>query len=197
MKRREYLARIRDQVDQGYMDYQKKMKEYEKLRANRENGKYSYEYLTTTIIPKMNLLKREMDDIQYHVNVFVRSITEMRKESLKDFDRIRPEELTEDVKLLQGGLILEERDVQGIIDRNPGNRSMVQLALRYAEQHGMRIKADYASAQSMKQSYDAISGSVATVVKWYDSPKDYQRIYDAVMGDNSALAHFCDTDSEE
>ena len=197
MKRRDYYEKLKEIVSEGYDNYRAKFEKYDALRVAREKGEYSYEYLSKEVIPKMDQLRREMREIQEGVRREVGRLTADRIEVLRFFDIIKPEELTADAELLSGGLILKEKDVQAIIDRNQGNRTMTQLAMRYADQHKMRVYSTYVGAEALKSSYKNVDNAVGMVVKWYDSPGAYKNMYDTVMGPGSALEVFCNVDTEE
>ncbi len=177
-------------VDEGYTECQSTLREYNKLKKEREEGHYSYEYLQSEILPKMDKLKQKISSIQDKVRSESKRITEAEKAGLKRADRLNPSELTDDVKLLQGNLILEEADIEGILERSTNNRTMTQLALRYAKEHEMKINGYYNKASYSSDRLDEINDAVSIIVKWFDtdSEKSYKNIYDVIFGDDSGTS---------
>lgn len=199
MKRKTYFEEVKKIVNKGFADYQEKAKEYSKLKEEREAGHFSIDYLNDTILPKLQTLKSELNAIQENTKSEVRRLTEQQKEKLVNIDVLDPKELTDDIKLLQGGLILKERDIEGILSRNAGNRTMTQLAIRYADEHGMKgiiAPRSYVSGKDLIMSYDNIRNSVDMVIGWYDEGKAYKNMYDTVLGDTGCISDFCNTDSD-
>ncbi|MBO7283830.1 MAG: hypothetical protein J6U71_02060 [Bacteroidales bacterium] len=58
-------------------------------------------------------------------------------------NRLDPAQITEDIKLLQPGIILRQEDIEAILERNKDNKTMVQIALRYADEHKISPKGTY------------------------------------------------------
>ena len=181
MNNKEYWDKLRSVVDKGFSEYQKKAQEYEKLKKERDSGNYTAQYINSELVPEMGKKREELRKLQEEVKKEVRTITEDMKKSISDKERLNPEELTEDVKLLQGGLSLKERDIEGILERNSDNRTMIQLALRYAEEHGLKVNTLYVSGTEEVRQCDSIALAIDTVVKWYDTESAYRRIYDTVF----------------
>lgn len=199
MKKREYFDKVKKTVDEGFTEYKEKLKKYNELKKEREEGHFSLEYLNNDILPKMNGLRQEMRSTQEKTLEKVRELTEEIKNEISKSDQIKPEELTEDVKLLQGGLSLREKDIEGIIERNENNRSMIQLALRYAEEHNLKVDTLYISGESELRQFDEIGNAIGTVVKWFDTDNEryYQRIYDTVFSEGSGASQVCSDQEEE
>ncbi len=199
MKKSEYYSKLKKAVDEGFAEYQAKLKEYNKLKAKRDAGQFAPDYLHKEIIPKMQNMKMDMVSIQNRVKSESRKLANIEKEVRAKADRLNPADLTDDVKLLQGGLILKSADIEGILERNKGNRTMQQLALRFANEHNIKVNAVYESA-SADNSYDSINGVVDTLVRWFDSDDEsaYRNIYNIIFGENSAFAQeYSNSDSEE
>jgi len=197
MKRRDYYNKLKETVDNGFTEYQIKLKEYNKLKTERIEGHYSLDYLSREIIPRMNSLRAELTGIQNKVKAEARRLTDIKKADFENAERLNPADLTDDVKLLQGGLILTQRDIEGILERNSSNRTMIQLAVRYAKEHGLKLSHSYNDTKEDQKQLDDICGAIGTVVKWYDTDNinSYQNVYNAVFTEDFYNA--CDTDQED
>lgn len=191
MTKREYYKELKKTIDEGFTAYQKKRQEYNRLREQRDRQDYSARYINSELIPEMAKIKRQLEDIQYNTRETVRKLTEEIKKTVSDSNRLNPEDLTEDVKLLQGGLILKKRDIEGILERNSDNRTMIQLALRYAEEHDIKLDAVY--IENSSSVFDSAQSALDIVVKWYDTDKKetFDRVYDCIFSEGSELYQTC------
>ena len=177
MTKKMYYDAIKKAIEEGFKEYQEKKAEYNELREEREKNIYNANG-DMRILDKMNAIKIELGDIQERVKRETASLTQTIIAELKKKDALNPEELTADAQFLQGGLILTQKDIQAIIDRNPGNRTMKQLALRYAKEHGITIDDAYVPVDTSV--FNSLQGALDIAVKWFDcdSPKQFQKFYD-------------------
>ena len=56
---------------------------------------------------------------------------------LRDEDELDPTKLTDDVRLLNSGVKMTSRDIKAMLKRNSDNRTMLQVILRYADEHNI------------------------------------------------------------
>lgn len=84
-------------------------------------------------------------------------------------NNLDPAELTDDVKLFQTGIPLLPRDIQAILERNSGNRTMTQLALRYAKEHGIETGGtNYTGGEAERQTANALDEIIRYYSRWID-----------------------------
>lgn len=181
MKNSEYIEKVKTLVSEGFTAYQKKSEEYERLKSERDSGMYDIRHINSEITPKMSEVRRELQKIQETTSQKVQELSEAQKKELRHSDSLNPEDLTEDIKLLQSGLSLKERDIEAILERNSDNRTMTQLALRYAEEHGLEVSTMYRSASSESRLLDSISGAVKTAIRNYDNSSGYNKMRDMIF----------------
>jgi hypothetical protein len=186
--KRVFYNQIRKELDRSYQEYQKLSDEYKELKAKRTEGKYSVDYLNKTILPKMVTLSKSMEELQRKLKENIFQYAENMKKELRLADALNPSEITDDIKLLNSGVKLTERDIKTMIERNSNNRTMTQLALRYAQENNIKTGVMYLSNEDKCREYDQIVGSVNTVIKWMDNPKGYQNMYDKIIGDSGILS---------
>ena len=75
---------------------------------------------------------------------------------------LNPAELTDDVKLLNCGAPLDERDLHQMAARNSGNRTMTRLIENYARQHNIRF---IAPASEEREAIETMQGTAAILFK--------------------------------
>lgn len=177
---RDYYAELKQIIDDGYGDYRAKLAEYNKLKKERESGHITSEKLYKDIQPKMTDLKVEMSSIKDRVLIKAQGITAQIKQDDATADRLDPSELTADAELLNGSQHLTQSDVEGIIARNPGNKTMKQMAIRYAQEHGIHVNYVY---EPTKTDTASIDGAVNLLVSRFDSDNEgiYQNVYNGVF----------------
>lgn len=143
--------------------------EYTALEAKIKEGRYSNQTLQKEIYPKRDELKRKIEgECARAIQAAHDSIATYRAdaEALSDLD---PSAITDDVKILQAGVTLTARDIQAIINRNPDNRTMIQIALRYAKEHGIDMKGTYyIGGQQEKETARNLDGIVDYYARWID-----------------------------
>ena len=180
---RDYNNELKQILDDGFREYRAKLAEYNQLKKAREAGHISSEKLYKDIYPKMTDIKMEMGNIKDRVLVKSQAIIEKIKQDDAMADRIDPSELTADAELLQGSQRLTQKDVEGIIERNPGNKTMKQLAIRYAQDHGIHVNYVY---EPTKTDTTSIDGIVKILVSRFDSDDEalYQSVYDTAFNNS-------------
>ena len=158
-----------DNLEAATTEINKTRTEYAKLEAKIKEGRYSNQTLTKEIYPKRDELKRKIEgECTRAIKAAHDSIATYRAdaEALSDLD---PSAITDDVKILQAGVTLTARDIQAIINRNPDNRTMIQIALRYAKEHNIDMKGTYyIGGQQEKETANTLDGIVDYYARWID-----------------------------
>lgn len=111
--------------------------ELDELETKIKSGRYSAQALRDEIYPARDRLKAKIrDDSAETIRVAKSHIEQYRQDAarLNDLD---PNEITDDLKLMQSGISLRPNDIQAILRRNANNRTMLQLTLRYAAEHNI------------------------------------------------------------
>ena len=196
MDKRYYYNRLTKELNENFKEYTALKAEYDQLTADRKSGKYSDNYLKEKVYPRQFELKRQMERVQDKAYSDVNTLTEEMRSYLRGLDALNPEELTDDTKLLNSGIKLTKNDIQSILDRNSGNRTMTQLALRYAKENSIEglEHTYYVSAESKMESFDNIKGATKVVIRNFDSVDGYNRIYGKILGEGTDIYNFAFSD---
>ncbi len=75
-------------------------------------------------------------------------------------EALNPADLTDDVKLLNCGVPLSEKDLQQMCGRNSDNRTMLRLIANYAEQHNIRCAVPASEEREAAKAMKSIASSV-------------------------------------
>lgn len=113
----------------------KDVAEYAALDKKSKSGKLTEKGKKEDLWPAMNNLRIKIrNDSEAAIRNAEKMVAEYREASarLNDLD---PELITNDIKLLQAGVTLLPRDLEAILERNKGNRTMIQIVGRYARQN--------------------------------------------------------------
>ena len=149
----------------------KAVAERDKLEEKIKSGRYSSQTLNTEIYPKRDALQREIRNSTDNAIKEAKALIEQYRKDADALNDLNPAELTDDIKLLQAGIPLLPRDIQAILKRNSSNRTMTQLALRYAEEHKIDTHGTfYIGGQQEKETADTLDGLLFYVEKYLDKP---------------------------
>lgn len=155
----------------------KAVAEQDKLEEKIKSGRYSRQTLNAEIYPKRDTLRQEIRSSTDNAVKEAKALIEQYRKDADALNDLDPAELTDDIKLLQAGIPLLPRDIQAIIKRNSGNRTMLQLTLRYAEEHNIDTGGTfYVGGQKEKECADTLDGLLYYVAKYLDQPDAKQMI---------------------
>ena len=147
----------------------KDVAKYTKLQDESKSGKLTEKGIKEDLWPAMNDLRIKIrNDSEAAIRKAENMVAEYRKNAarLNDLD---PELITNDIKLLQAGVPLLPRDLEAILERSKGNRTMTQLALRYAKQHDIDltgIQGKYALRNEEEDTAKRLDGILQYYSRW-------------------------------
>lgn len=160
---------VYDSLEAATTEIDKTRSEYAAIEKKIKEGRYSNQTLQKEIYPRRDALRGKIrTDSERAIKAAHDTIATYRAdaEALSDLD---PSAITDDVKILQAGVTLTARDIQAIINRNPDNRTMIQIALRYAKEHNIDMKGTYyIGGQQEKETANNLDGIVNYYAKWID-----------------------------
>lgn len=146
-----------------------------KVQSKIDSGVYDQSYLHSELIPELSRLQREARDTAGIAEEKASAAIDEWQASVRALDALNPDDITEgDYRLLTCGLPLSADDVLAILDRAAANRTMQQLAFRYAEAHGLELPRDrvYVSAAQEARNADSLREPVHLFVKhWIATDK--------------------------
>ena len=103
--------------------------------AKINSGRYSAETVNGELNPLRDKLKKQLEKEIDDANRDAKKLVVDYQNKLRDEDTLKPEELTDDVRLLTAGVKLLPRDIFAMLNRNESNHTMQQLILRYAQEN--------------------------------------------------------------
>lgn len=193
MNKKEFYKELSGATQKTIMELHEIEKERNQLIADKDSGRYTDNEVKLNMLPKIDQLRKDMEKKWIEGKTNVASVVKKYSEILRKEDALIPEDMTEDVKLLNSGIPLTQRDLQDIIDRNPQNRTMAQLALRYADQNNIEGLSSryYIPAESQVKELQSIQYVSETAIRHYESPSMCKDLYNRLMGAGSDVASIC------
>ena len=116
-------------------EIQESTKELDALEAEIKSNKYTQQALKDEIFPKRDAIRKKIDGTAEKALSTANALIKQYRDEAAEANYLDPSKLTDDVRLLQPGITLTAGDIQGMLKRNEGNRTMLQVILRYAEEH--------------------------------------------------------------
>ena len=158
-----------DSLEADTHEINKTRTEYAALEAKIKEGRYSNQTLQKEIYPKRDELKRKVSDASARAIKKAHDMIATYRADAEALSDLDPSAITDDVKILQAGVTLTARDIQAIINRNPDNRTMIQIALRYAKEHNIDMKGPYyIGDQQEKETANNLDGIVDYYARWIE-----------------------------
>ena len=114
-----------------------------KLDADIKGGRYSQAAIKDELLPARDAVRAQIREAQEAAKQAIAEKINAHITDLERLDALSPEELTDDCKLLSSGIALTESDIRFMLERNAKNRSMSQIILRYARDHGIKTNVAY------------------------------------------------------
>ena len=159
---------VYDALKESTKEVQKVVEEKAQLEEKVKAGRYSAETVQNEIKPRIDDLKRKTKSLSEQAIADAAALVSKYRDEIEERYCLDPEELNDDIKLLQAGIHLSVRDVQAILRRNENNRTMTTLALRYAEQHDLKIEHSYTFERELKAARDT-ADALDQVLIYYPS----------------------------
>lgn len=158
-----------DSLEADTNEINKTRTEYAALEAKIKEGRYSNQTLQKEIYPKRDALKRKIADDSARAIEKAKGLVAQYREDAERLNDLDPSAITDDIKLLTAGVPLLPRDINAILTRNKDNRTMTQLALRYAKEHNIDMKGTYyIGGQQEKETANNLDGIVDYYARWID-----------------------------
>lgn len=163
---------IFDTLEADTTELDKVKTEYAALEAKIKEGRYSDQALQKEIYPKRDALRRQIADDSARAIDKAKGLVNQYRQDAERLNDLDPSAITDDIKLLTAGVPLLDRDIRAILDRNKGNRTMTQLALRYAKEHGIDMKGTYyVGGHAELETAKNLDTILSYYTKWIDKDK--------------------------
>ena len=156
----------------------KDIAERDRLEEKIKSGRYSPQALKDNFYPKRDALRRKIETASEEAIQEARNLVAQYRADVAEANRLDPSQLTDDVKLLQSGIVLKPADIQGMLKRNEGNRTMLQVILRFAEANGIDTgKTYYIGGQAEENNARNLETILFYYKKWIDKPNAKDMLY--------------------
>lgn len=148
------------------------------------SGVYAVDYVRTELEPEKRRLERKILSEKDSASEMIRKQCDEYIDVLREDEQLNPNHLNDDIRLLQMGVELTERDMTALIKRNENNGTMLQILIRYAKSHGIPTNARYVGNAPTIKLVNTLAESSQTVLKWSNNVSVFERL----LGQNSELA---------
>ena len=171
-------------------DLQAQLDEVEKdIFSN--NKKYTPQYIREELHPKRRSLKKQIEDRKALAHDRIQRMCDDYIAELRDEDELDPSKLTDDVRLLNSGVKMTSRDIKAMLKRNSDNRTMLQVILRYADEHNIETDGTYYTGNNMIiRNVASIPVVADSCIKWHGS----ESVWNQLMGEQSEMGQFFSED---
>lgn len=143
--------------------------ERERLETRIKSGRYTQQVIQQELTPQLEALKKQIAADSTKAMQAAKDLVVQYRADVEKLNCLNPAELNDDIKLLQAGIPLLPRDINAILERNVGNRTMQQLALRYAQDHGITVDSKFTIAgDEAQQTANALDQILQYYSRWID-----------------------------
>jgi len=151
--------------------------ELEALEGEIRSGRYSSHVMQHEIYPKRDALKSTLQGKRDAAISKAHALVAQYRQDAAELDNLDPADLTDDIKLFQSGIVLLSRDIEAVLKRNAGNRTMTQIALRYAKEHDIDMKGTfYIGGEAERQNADNLDTLIRYYERWIDKENALQML---------------------
>ena len=151
MESNNIVGSVYSTLQSGTEAMHKGMDEYKALDEKINSGLYTQKMINEEFLPKKTELKSQYESTISKALSDAYSLIDNYESEVAEMDSLDPAEITDDIKLLQSGIKLTDRDLKSMLKRNEDNRTMTQLILRYAEEKKIEVGSVYQSSLSRER----------------------------------------------
>lgn len=169
----DYLAEQTDEIS-------KQVKRRDEIESEIESGYYGPKGIDE-VRPELEKLNAGIRGACDAALDHARGLVSEYRADVERLNDLNPDDLNDDIKLLNAGVTLLPRDVDALLRRNASNRTMVQIILRYAKEHGIETKAMYYGTRNEADNADFVDGVLHYYEKWIDKG-NARKILDKFFG---------------
>ena len=152
--------------------------------------RFTPKYIREELYPKRNAIKKQIEARKAKAHDSIQQMCDSYIAELRDEDELDPTKLTDDVRLLNSGVKMTSRDIKAMLKRNSDNRTMLQVILRYADEHNIETGGTYYAGNTATINHVATIPVVAdTCIRNFSS-----NIMGELMGEGSGMGQFFSED---
>jgi hypothetical protein len=165
------IQSVYDSLENSTNEISTLIAECTELETKINSNIYTQQALNNTYYPKRDALRKQIQDDSEKAIKAAQALIEQYRQDAEEQNCLDPAELTDDVKLLQPGITLLPRDLKSILKRNEDNRTMTQIILRYAEEHGINLDGlQFVETQQEEQTAKSLEAILYYYKNWIDKP---------------------------
>lgn len=139
--------------------------ERDKLSADIHSGRFSQNTVNNELALKLLDTKLKASRMIHDALQGAKNKVAQFRKDVANENNLNPADLTDDIKLLQPGIVLNERDIEGMLERNKDNKTMVQVILRYANERNIKVNRVYAGGTEE----ETIANNLDTILRYYEN----------------------------
>jgi len=117
----------------------KTLAEINAIEEEIAGDKWNMHTVNAELYPKRSELRSKLHRQIESAGQEARQLVKKYQDELRAADNLDPSALNDDVRLLNCGVNLDKRDIMAMLERNKGNPTMTQLAMRYAREHQLEV----------------------------------------------------------
>ena len=192
MANRDFYFALTTDLKEGLDKVAALASDLKKVEGDISSGTFSEDHVRAVLRPKNAEIRKQIERAQEDARKTARVTIDKFAKELRDADALDPAELTDDIRLLETGISLRKQDILAIIERNANNRTMVQLALRAAEDRGIDLDGiRYTTNESRARHAEALRYVVDVALRWSTEPG--KKMFDKLFGEGSEVHRvYCD-----
>ena len=175
--RRNFYWDIRGIVNSTIEDLTEFDKQEKAIQDKIKSNRYTAKAVQSELQPELATIRRNRETRREDGVAAVRARASEYIAELRKADQLNPDNLTDDIKLLQSGVALSADDLATLFDRNAGNSTMQKLITDFAKQHGRDIQRYYRPTNAdLIASVNTVPEVIKTVLKWHNNPSAYEKL---------------------
>lgn len=145
-------------------------KKRDEIESKIKSGNYSSEYIKNVLMPDREKAHKNLTNATDEAFNDAQNLINDYKKAQDESDRLNPDDLTDDIKLLQPGIVLLPRDIDAMLERNANNKTMAQIILRYAKANNIEVNKVYIATRDSNETAKALESILLYYRKWIDKP---------------------------
>lgn len=182
--KRDFYWDIRKAASEAIEDINKLDEQAQAITDKINSKRYTVQAISTELKPELEKIRRQKEERREQGFSTICTKTAEYVKELHKANQLNPDDITDDIKLLQAGVALSADDLTALFDRNTGNNTMQKLISDFAKQHNRDIQRCYRPANiDFIRGVESIPETMKVVLKWNDKPN----VFNQFIGEGSNL----------
>lgn len=164
------IQTVFNSLERDTLELQRTVADRAEIDTELSDGRYSDEYKKELSTRRDELTRKIERDSDAAIRK-AKALAAQYREEAEAMVNLDPAQITDDIKLLQAGIMLKERDIRAILKRSENNPTMTQMALRYAEEHNIQIdRSGYIGNAAELETANTVDERIHYYAHWIDKP---------------------------